>query len=86
MNNTNLKLIIISDDVKLHRILTHLINDALKNNYKTVYLDSPDFCTAAHQMYEAFGFQYTHPYPGNENPEETHQFLKFMKLDLIKEP
>ncbi len=66
-------------------ILTHLINNALDLNYKTIYLDSPNFCTTAHQMYEAFGFKYTQPYPGNENPEEMHQFLKFMKLDLIKE-
>ena len=65
------------------RILDQLLADARDLNYNTVFLDSPKFCENAQRLYQSRGFYYIDgAYPGNENPEEDHYMLNFMRLDL----
>ena len=66
-------------------ILRQLIDDGRAFGFEKIVLDSPLFCTAAHQLYFDHQFVESGPYENNENPEEIYYFLKFMELDLQRE-
>ncbi len=67
-------------------LVDHLIAEARRDGYSRIWLDSPDFMTAAHRLYRASGFIDVGPYPGTEIPESLWPRWLFMERTLGSEP
>ena len=63
-------------------LLQGLLGIADDDGYRTVWLDSPDFMTAAHGMYRSAGFTDIAPYAESEIPDEIKSYWVFMGLSL----
>ncbi len=63
-------------------MLDRLLEAASEAGYERIVLDSPDFMTAAHALYRAWGFEDTTPYPETEIPPEYHSYWVFMERRL----
>lgn len=63
-------------------LLARLLGDARAFGYSTVRLDTAPFMTAAHRLYERFGFLDRGPYEGVEVPSVVHSGWRFMELAL----
>lgn len=64
------------------RLLTKLMKKAKMFGYSSLRLESQDFMTVAHQLYQSMGFQKTDAYPGGETPDWYRPYNVFMKIDL----
>ena len=64
------------------RLLTKLMKKAKAFGYSSLSLESQDFMTVAHQLYQSMGFQKTDAYPGGETPDWYRPYNVFMKIDL----
>lgn len=64
------------------QILARLLSDAAAFGYQAAYLDTGLFMTAAHRLYEAFGFVDCPAYQGVEVPSTFHAQWRFMKREL----
>jgi GNAT superfamily N-acetyltransferase len=62
--------------------LDRLLEGAIGAGYTRMVLDSPDFMTAAHELYRSKGFTDTQPYPETEIPPEFHSYWVFMERRL----
>jgi len=60
-------------------LLDGLIEAASAAGYGSIRLDSPDFMTAAHALYQSSGFVKIEPYPESEIPDEYKGFWVFME-------
>lgn len=65
-------------------LLKHVINDALQNNFQSVYLEtgSMDYFKPARSLYEKHGFSYCQPFADYVDDPNS----KFMFLTLTKYP
>src|SRR5690349_20623646 len=63
-------------------MLDRLIAEAGEAGYVRVRLDSPDFMTAAHELYYSRGFKDTQPYSGTEVPDVYWSYWVFMEKSL----
>jgi GNAT superfamily N-acetyltransferase len=63
-------------------LLGKLIAAAQAERYTRVRLDSPDFMTAAHDLYRSTGFVDIDPYPESEIPDEHKAHWVFMERML----
>jgi len=63
-------------------LLGKLIAAAQTERYTRVRLDSPDFMTAAHDLYRSTGFVDIDPYPESEIPDEHKAHWVFMERML----
>ena len=63
-------------------LLGELIAAARAEQYARVRLDSPDFMTAAHDLYRSSGFVDIEPYPESEIPDEYKTHWVFMERML----
>ena len=63
-------------------LVDQLIAMLRPSGYGRIWLDSPDFMTAAHRLYRASGFVETGPYAGNEIPEALWPQWRFMEQIL----
>jgi GNAT superfamily N-acetyltransferase len=63
-------------------LLGELIAAAQAERYTRVRLDSPDFMTAAHDLYRSTGFVDIDPYPESEIPDEHKAHWVFMERML----
>jgi GNAT superfamily N-acetyltransferase len=63
-------------------LLDRLIAAALAAGLARVRLDSPDFMTAAHDLYRSSGFVEIGPYPESEIPDEYKAHWVFMQRML----
>lgn len=59
--------------------LRRLVADACQRGYARVCLDTADFMTAAHRLYEAHGFTDCAAYEGTEVPAALHRQWRFMQ-------
>lgn len=64
------------------RILERLLADAAAFGYTAAYLDTGLFMTAAHRLYESYGFTDCPAYEGVEVPSTFHGSWRFMRLAL----
>jgi hypothetical protein len=64
------------------RVVTHLLAAARADGYRTVLLDSPDFCAAAHALYRSVGFTDVPPFSESEIPRRYRGHWRFMALNL----
>lgn len=64
------------------QLLDHLIGMARRTGYERIRLDSPDFMTAAHDLYRSRGFVDTGPYAESEIPDKYKSHWVFMELRL----
>lgn len=67
------------------QVLTRLLADAVNFGYPTVLLDSGQFMTAAHRIYEAQGFIDCPAYEETEVPQAFRSRWRFMKWSLQPE-
>lgn len=67
-------------------LLEGLIERAAGDGYRAVWLDSPDFMTAAHGMYRSAGFTDIAPYPESEIPDELKSYWVFLGRPLPTRP
>jgi GNAT superfamily N-acetyltransferase len=63
-------------------MLDRLIAEAGEAGYVRMRLDSPDFMTAAHELYYSRGFRDTPPYSGTDVPEAYWSYWMFMEKSL----
>jgi putative acetyltransferase len=63
-------------------MLDRLIAAARTAGYQRMWLDSPDFATAAHNLYRSSGFMEISPYPESEIPDEYKSHWVFMGKSL----
>jgi ribosomal protein S18 acetylase RimI-like enzyme len=63
-------------------LLDTLIAAARAERYARARLDSPDFMTAAHDLYRSTGFADIDPYPESEIPDEYKAHWVFMERVL----
>jgi GNAT superfamily N-acetyltransferase len=63
-------------------LLDELLRAARDAGYERVWLDSPDFMTAAHGLYRSRGFADIGPYAESEIPDEYKPHWIFMELRL----
>lgn len=64
-------------------MLDQLIGVAAAAGYQRLRLDSPDFMTAAHDLYRSRGFVMIEPYAESEIPDEHKAHWVFMELTLV---
>jgi GNAT superfamily N-acetyltransferase len=60
-------------------MLERLLERGTSAGYARIVLDSPDFMTAAHELYRSKGFTNRSPYPETEIPPELHPHWLFME-------
>ena len=63
-------------------MLDQLIGAATAAGYERLRLDSPDFMTAAHDLYRSRGFVLIEPYAESEIPDEHKSHWVFMECTL----
>jgi GNAT superfamily N-acetyltransferase len=63
-------------------LMQRVVADAAAFGYRTLYLDTAPFMTAAHRLYEAAGFTDRGPYPEAEVPAAMHAVWRFMERDV----
>jgi len=63
-------------------MLDRLVEQAQIIGYARIRLDSPDFATAAHELYRSSGFRRIEPYPESEIPETHRPHAVFMERQL----
>jgi ribosomal protein S18 acetylase RimI-like enzyme len=63
-------------------MLDRLLEAADEAGYVRIVLDTPDFMTAAHDLYRSQGFTDTEPYPETEIPAEYRPHWIFMERRL----
>ncbi len=63
------------------RLIEYVINEIGKTHYSKVLLDSMDFMTKAHTIYQTLGFV-KRPSYGRRIPDQQKDFYVFMELDL----
>jgi len=64
-------------------MLDRLLAEAAEGGYVRVRLDSPDFMTAAHDLYRSRGFRDIAPFAGTDVPERNRPFTVFMEKSLV---
>ncbi len=64
-------------------MLDRLLVEAGEAGYVRVRLDSPDFMTAAHDLYRSRGFRDVAPFAEAEVPERYRSYLVFMEKSLL---
>jgi GNAT superfamily N-acetyltransferase len=60
-------------------MVDRLLEAAREAGYERIVLDSPEFMTAAHDLYRSKGFGGVEPYPESEIPPELHSRWLFME-------
>jgi hypothetical protein len=63
-------------------MLDHLITAARTASYQRIRLDSPDFMTSAHALYQSHGFLDIRPYPESEIPDRYKSHWVFIERDF----
>ena len=63
-------------------LLRQLLQKAKEFGYRSVYLDSGRFMTAAHRLYRSFGFIECNEYPETEIPQQFRTQWLFMEKTL----
>jgi GNAT superfamily N-acetyltransferase len=64
-------------------MLDRLLAEAGVAGYVRVRLDSPDFMTAAHDLYRSRGFRDIGPFAGTDVPEQHRSHTVFMEKSLL---
>lgn len=64
-------------------MLDKLISDAVIWGCEKIKLDTGNFMTSAHKLYESLGFKDTDPYVGAEPPAKLFPYWRFMEKSLI---
>jgi GNAT superfamily N-acetyltransferase len=64
-------------------MLDRLVEAAKSAGYGRILLDSPDFMTAAHELYRSAGSADTQPYLESEIPAEYHAHWIFMERRFV---
>lgn len=64
-------------------LVSFVLDEIQKTSYSKVLLDSMEFMTTAHKIYQEFGFVIRPPY-GKRLPKEETPYYVFMELNLKK--